>query len=234
MLSLRSLAFILYSAIRRACALSCAALHCFPDRTKANIIGKNTHTSMLASMVVGADLYIDAVLKDGVRVRRIADIALSGSGYAPKRCEVARYEDIVKLVKPVWPTALEYYRNPYKLRVVFRHGVRTDDTQEPMICSKLVSEIIVDLEIKTGLKGLPLLQPFPKDISKVCSRNKWRRFALLEYDLFSASKGLSFRRAKYTEDTLEQLETLHSLNLGWRALKRISSARGSNSPKRRR
>src|SRR5580704_11849332 len=162
MLSLRSLAFILYSAIRRACALSCAALHCFPDRTKANIIGKNTHTSMLASMVVGADLYIDAVLKDGVRVRRIADIALSGSGYAPKRCEVARYEDIVKLVKPVWPTALEYYRNPYKLRVVFRHGVRTDDTQEPMICSKLVSEIIVDLEIKTGLKGLPLLQPFPK------------------------------------------------------------------------
>ena len=32
MLSLRSLAFILASAIRRARALSCAALHCFPDR----------------------------------------------------------------------------------------------------------------------------------------------------------------------------------------------------------
>jgi hypothetical protein len=31
MLSLRSLAFILCSAIRRACALSCAALHCSPD-----------------------------------------------------------------------------------------------------------------------------------------------------------------------------------------------------------
>ena len=31
MLSLRSLAFILCSAIRRARALSCAALHCFPD-----------------------------------------------------------------------------------------------------------------------------------------------------------------------------------------------------------
>src|SRR5580704_11961722 len=31
MLSLRSLAFILCSAIRRACALSCAALHSFPD-----------------------------------------------------------------------------------------------------------------------------------------------------------------------------------------------------------
>lgn len=32
MLSLRSLAFILCSAIRRARALSCAARHCFPDR----------------------------------------------------------------------------------------------------------------------------------------------------------------------------------------------------------
>jgi len=31
MLSLRSLAFILCSAIRRARALSCAAFHCFPD-----------------------------------------------------------------------------------------------------------------------------------------------------------------------------------------------------------
>jgi hypothetical protein len=48
MLSLRSLAFILYSAIRRARALSCAALHSFPDRitTMALTIG----TNMLASV----------------------------------------------------------------------------------------------------------------------------------------------------------------------------------------
>ena len=46
MLSLRSLAFILYSAIRRARALSCATLQCFPDRTEALIIG----TNMLASV----------------------------------------------------------------------------------------------------------------------------------------------------------------------------------------
>ena len=50
MLSLRSLAFIRYPAIRRARALSCAALYCFPDRTMAKIIGKNTHTNMLANM----------------------------------------------------------------------------------------------------------------------------------------------------------------------------------------
>ena len=50
MLSLRSLAFILYSAIRRARALSCAALQCFPDRTKALVIDKNMLTNMLASV----------------------------------------------------------------------------------------------------------------------------------------------------------------------------------------
>jgi hypothetical protein len=51
MLSLRSLAFILYSAIRRARALSSAALHRFPDRTKALIIGRSMLTNMIASML---------------------------------------------------------------------------------------------------------------------------------------------------------------------------------------
>lgn len=172
-------------------------------------------------MVVGADLYIDAVLKDGVRVRRIADIALPESGYVPGRCRVARYEDVVKLVKPVWPAALEYYRNPYKLRAVFQHGGKTDDEQEPMICSKLVSEILEDLEIRVGLKDNPLRQPFPKDINTLCVGSKWRRFPLLDYDLFHDPNAVSPSRADFTADSLAQLEALHSLNLGWRALKRI-------------
>ena len=57
MLSLRSLAFILWSAIRRARALSCAALHCFPDRIngrkmrkKATNNGKKMATNMTALM----------------------------------------------------------------------------------------------------------------------------------------------------------------------------------------
>lgn len=62
MLSLRSLAFILYSAIRRARALSCAALHCSPDRAKALMNARkmatklatntatNTATNLAASM----------------------------------------------------------------------------------------------------------------------------------------------------------------------------------------
>jgi hypothetical protein len=49
MLSLRSLAFILCSAIRRSRALSCSALHCFPDRTKAKNIGRNMLTSVPAT-----------------------------------------------------------------------------------------------------------------------------------------------------------------------------------------
>jgi hypothetical protein len=49
MLSLRSLAFILYSAIRRSRALSCAALRCSPDTTKAQIIGTNVLASMPAT-----------------------------------------------------------------------------------------------------------------------------------------------------------------------------------------
>jgi len=53
MLSLRSLAFILASAIRRARALSCSALQCFSDiigRKTATNIGRNIATNMAASM----------------------------------------------------------------------------------------------------------------------------------------------------------------------------------------
>jgi hypothetical protein len=55
MLSLRSLAFILCSAKRRARALSCAALHSFPvDRIKgrkmATNVATSTATSLAASM----------------------------------------------------------------------------------------------------------------------------------------------------------------------------------------
>jgi hypothetical protein len=54
MLSLRSLAFILCSAIRRARALSCSSLHCFPDRINgrkmATEMDRNMATSLVASM----------------------------------------------------------------------------------------------------------------------------------------------------------------------------------------
>jgi hypothetical protein len=45
MLSLRSLAFILCSAIRRARALSSIALHCFPDRINGRKMATNTATN---------------------------------------------------------------------------------------------------------------------------------------------------------------------------------------------
>ena len=46
MLSLRSLAFILCSAIRRARALSCAALHCFPDILNGRKMAENMAAPM--------------------------------------------------------------------------------------------------------------------------------------------------------------------------------------------
>jgi len=46
MSSLRSLAFILASAIRLARALSCPALHCFPGGTKALIKHRNMLTKL--------------------------------------------------------------------------------------------------------------------------------------------------------------------------------------------
>jgi hypothetical protein len=49
MLSLRILAFILCSAIRRSRALSCSAFQCFPDTTKAMIIDKNMLGSVTSS-----------------------------------------------------------------------------------------------------------------------------------------------------------------------------------------
>src|ERR1700727_2013907 len=45
-LSLRSLAFILCSAIRRARALSCAALHCFPDIISGRKMATNNGRKM--------------------------------------------------------------------------------------------------------------------------------------------------------------------------------------------
>src|SRR6185437_3778049 len=50
MLSLRSLAFILCSAIRRARSLSCAALHCFPDRIRTMATNMATNMAMAAPM----------------------------------------------------------------------------------------------------------------------------------------------------------------------------------------
>ena len=53
MLSLRSLAFILCSAIRRARALSCAASHCFPDIIKGRKIARNNAKKMATNMAAG-------------------------------------------------------------------------------------------------------------------------------------------------------------------------------------
>ena len=74
MLSLRSLAFIRCSAIRRARALSCAALHCFPDRISGRNIARNKATKMPA--------------KTATKLA-VACIAVSYEQFTPSRLDAA-------------------------------------------------------------------------------------------------------------------------------------------------
>ena len=77
MLSLRSLAFIVASAIRRARALSCAALHRSPDRIsgrkmatkRATNMAANIATNRAASMSVSCEQFTPSLGSDG-RSRR--------------------------------------------------------------------------------------------------------------------------------------------------------------------
>jgi IS1 family transposase len=59
MLSLRSLAFILCSAIRRSCALSCAALQCSPDKTKTKAKATNNKRKMATNRAVSTSVSYD-------------------------------------------------------------------------------------------------------------------------------------------------------------------------------
>ena len=68
MLSLRSLAFNLCSAIRRARALSCSALHSFPDRTKTLIIEQKMAT----------------IIEQKIATNRDASMSVSNQQFSPK------------------------------------------------------------------------------------------------------------------------------------------------------
>jgi hypothetical protein len=83
MLSLRSLAFILASAIRRERALSCAALHRSPER----ISGRKMATNMATNMAIN------------MAINRAASMSVSyeslhlslGSDATSRRCRVQKY-----------------------------------------------------------------------------------------------------------------------------------------------
>lgn len=78
MLSLRSLAFILCSAIRRARALSCAALHCFPDIINARKRGKMA-TNNARTMATAAPMC--SLLTTSIRLPRRSRLGAQRTSY---------------------------------------------------------------------------------------------------------------------------------------------------------
>lgn len=168
--------------------------------------GKFSHVGM----GIGADLYIDAVSGDGVRVRRIADINTPSSGYALDRCVVARNWEVFESGKAhgmIGP--LTYYDRAYALFSIWMPDRSTKSENDPVICSKLVALLMRDQDLDLGREPR---RTFPKHIDEFCNGDKWERFLLRQYDLIDDPNSISDLRAKFTEQSLETAKNIASLN----------------------
>jgi hypothetical protein len=112
---------------------------------------------------------------------------------------------------------MHHYAKPYSLRSIFKSNINDDS----VICSKLIAMILGELGIVLGCAAH---QTFPKRISGVCSGSEWRRFPLLEYDLFVDPKSLTSLRKQFTEQTLKLVEPLHHVNIIYKRALRCFSA----------
>jgi hypothetical protein len=175
--------------------------------------GRYSHVGI----VVGADLYIDAISKQGVRVRRVADLLDPKNRYSIDACEVLRSHSLVLRAPGIWSKALEYLERPYRLRGVFTKPDGAYDDRDPVICSKLVAFILGDADVKIME---PVHSILPKDFDLKCTGKDWRRFALSEYDLLSDPGAIASDRRKQTEYWLDLLQPLQSINKSFRALMR--------------
>ena len=169
-------------------------------------------------IIVEPGLYMDAVSREGVRVRKISDLKTGNSGYVVNRCEVARNKGIILNEKPVWVTAFEYYKLPYKLRSILKNG--TADEDEAVICSKFVAMVLRDIGFKVGSA---VQRTFPCDLDVYCGGNDWRRFPLCQYDLFSNPASVPTQREQYTQQWLDRIEPLHNINVSQRKIKRSAA-----------
>ena len=186
-------------------------------RSKLNRIAQGGSRFSHVGMVVGSDLYIDAMPHRGVRISPIAD--LHKSKFNLKQSYVARNSNLIKSEKDVWNPALEYYERPYKLHSIFtgRYGYETQSG--PVICSGLVASILTDL----GLANVPVHKQLPKNIDELCQGNGWKRFPLCSYDVIASPETLDRSRRGYTLFWLEAIEPLHKSNKSFRrALQSLS------------
>jgi hypothetical protein len=165
-------------------------------------------------LVIGSDLYIDAVGKEGVRVRRITDIADPKQNYALNRCKVARNRQVIATQAPVWTPAIEYYERPYKLWSVFMKPGGADIEGDPVICSKLVATIMKDIGFEMPQ---PVQRTIPKDLAEMCGGGDWKQFPLRDYDIFANPGSIPNERKHITQFWLQELEPLHRINRAFRA-----------------
>jgi hypothetical protein len=169
-------------------------------------------------LVIGSDLYIDAVGREGVRIRRIADMRDPKHRYVLKRCKVARNRPVIATQANVWTPAMAYYERPYRLWSVLMKPGGAEVEDDPVICSKLVATIMVDMGFELPR---PVQRTMPKHLAAECSGREWRQFPLLAYDLFAAPKRVASERKRYTEFWLEQVQPQHGFNKAYKALKKL-------------
>jgi Permuted papain-like amidase enzyme, YaeF/YiiX, C92 family len=175
--------------------------------------GKSAYSHV--GLVIGSDLYIDAVGEEGVRVRRLTDLHDPKHQYALQRCKVARNQRVIATQVAVWPSAIAYYERPYRLWSVFMKPGGAEVEDDPVICSKLVAQILEDIGFKLSL---PVQRTMPKHLAEACNGGDWKQFALLKYDLFDQPRQVVAERPKATEAWLKVLEPLHEANKAFRKL----------------
>lgn len=179
----------------------------------AQKLGKYSHVGI----VIGADLYIDAVSKQGVQIRRVADLVDPKQHYSIGDCIVLRSHSLVRHAPEIWSKSTDYLDRPYRLHGVFTKPNGAFDDRDPVICSKLVAMILGDVNVR--IKE-PLHSILPKDFDLKCKGANWRRFSLAEYDILSNPQRVSTERKNNTKYWLDMLEPLQKIGRSFRTLMR--------------
>ena len=186
--------------------------------TLSRLAGKFGRFSHIG-IVIGADLYMDAVSRQGVQVRRVADLVDLKQHYSIDDCLVLRSHSLVLRAPGIWSKATDYLDRPYRLHGVFTKPNGAFDDRDPVICSKLVAMILGDVDV--SLKE-PLHSILPKDFDSKCRGANWRRFPLSEYDILSNPQEVSTERKNDTKYWLNMLEPLQRIGRSFRALRRLA------------
>ena len=168
-------------------------------------------------IVIGADLYIDAVSTPGVSVRKVADLPDRSLKYRLDRCLVLRNSTVVARAPSIWTSALEHLDRPYKLRAVLTDQKGRLDDRDPLICSKLVAEILAELGVALPIKSR---QALPRNLDRLLTGPDWTRFAVTEYDVIKSPATVAKARLDQTQESLQLVPRAASFNRAYKKIMR--------------